>query len=85
MSAETSMNWYKDQKERVTTYKPAKPDIPTNHMCADCDTPPAPGSGSGTEMFIDLQQQQQATVVSVSVTVLLLLTYVAFVCYKRKS
>jgi hypothetical protein len=77
------MNWYKDQRERVTTYKPVQPDIPTNHMCAECDTPPAPGSELGAEMFTDLQHQ--ATVVSVSVTVLLLLTFVAFVCYKRKS
>ena len=48
---DAASSWHMEQKERVTTYTPAKPDVPTDNRCAAGDDycarnvpPPPPGS-----------------------------------------
>jgi len=43
------MEWHLEQKERVSTYQPKRPDIPNDHRCPEGDNactnkvPPPPG------------------------------------------
>jgi hypothetical protein len=36
--AAASSRWHMEQKERVSTYQPTKPEMPNDHRCAEGDT-----------------------------------------------
>ena len=82
--AQQSVDWHEEQKSRVTTYKPKKPEMPNNQRCSGGDdfcksqTPPPP-SGSMNESF-GIQQHYPTEWIA-----LLLAASVAFVLLTRSS
>jgi len=70
MSAEVAANWQKEQSNRVTTYKPKKPEIPNDYRCPKGDdactakTPP----GSINEAFRSSTQYPTTWIALMAVT-----------------
>ena len=48
-AAEVAYNWQQDQTNAIATYKPKKPEMPNDYVCADCETPSLP---PGTSVIV---------------------------------